>query len=263
VRVKDPQAKFLRVLYYFWGLNPGKETMRIGILAAMPEEIEALVGAIDRSDSTEVGLRTYHRGTLHGVECVLVHSRIGKVAAASTATQLIDRFEVDRVLFTGLAGGVGDGVRRGDLVIGTELIQHDLDASPLFPRHEVPLLGIQRFATDARMNAQLVEAAREVAGQRGHSVHSGLIATGDQFFSSRESVSRLKAQIPDTLCVEMEGAAVAQICHEHAVPFSIIRTISDSADDGAVADFSEFLHQVAGPYALGVVSRFLEKSFLC
>jgi adenosylhomocysteine nucleosidase len=232
--------------------------MKIGILAAMPEEIDSIVGALDQSHATDVGLRTYHFGSLHNVECVLVYSRIGKVAAASTATQLIDRFEVDRVLFTGLAGGVGLGVHRGDIVIGTELIQHDLDASPLFARHEVPLLGIQRFATDPTMNAGLLAAAREIAGERGHSVHSGLIATGDQFFSSRESVERLRGLIPDTLCVEMEGAAVAQICHEHGVPFSIVRTISDSADEGAAHDFPHFLTKVAGPYALGVVSGFLK-----
>jgi adenosylhomocysteine nucleosidase len=232
--------------------------MKIGILAALPQEIDSIIGALAKTHATEVGLRTYHFGSLHGVECVLVHSRIGKVAAASTATQLIDRFEVDRVLFTGVAGGVGHGVHRGDIVIGTELIQHDLDASPFFPRHEVPLLGVQRFATNTAMNAGLLAAAREIAGGRGHSVHSGLIATGDQFFSSNDSVTQLRSRIPDTLCVEMEGAAVAQICHEHAVPFSIIRTISDSADDGAVTDFSEFLHEVAGPYALGVVSGFLK-----
>ncbi len=233
--------------------------MKIGILAALPQEIHSIIGAIAKSRSTEVGLRTYHFGSLHGVECVLVHSRVGKVAAASTATQLIDRFEVDRVLFTGVAGGVGHGVRRGDIVIGTELIQHDLDASPLFARHEVPLLGMKRFDTDPRMNAGLLRAAREIAGGRGHSVHEGLIATGDQFFSRQESVTQLRSQLPDTLCVEMEGAAVAQVCHEHRVPFSIIRTISDSADEGAVTDFSEFLNDVAGPYALGVVSGFLRR----
>jgi adenosylhomocysteine nucleosidase len=232
--------------------------MKIGILAAMPEEIEAIVGALEKSHSTDVGLRTYHFGSIHDVDCVLVHSRIGKVAAASTATQLIDRFEVDRVLFTGLAGGVGHGVHRGDLVIGTELIQHDLDASPLFARHEVPLLGVQRFRTDSKMNAGLLAAANEIARARGHSVHLGLIATGDQFFSSRESVERLRGLIPDMLCVEMEGAAVAQICHEHGVPFSIVRTISDSADEAAVLDFPHFLQNVAGPYALGVVSGFLK-----
>jgi adenosylhomocysteine nucleosidase len=86
----------------------------------------------------------------------------------------------------------------------------------------------------------------------------GLIATGDQFFSSRESVERLRGLIPDMLCVEMEGAAVAQICHEHGVPFSIVRTISDSADEAAVLDFPHFLQNVAGPYALGVVSGFLK-----
>jgi len=233
--------------------------MKLGILAAMPEEITSILGALEQSYQTEVGLRTYHFGKLRGAECVLAHSRIGKVAAASTATQLVDRFEVDRLLFTGLAGGVGHGIQRGDIVIGTELIQHDLDASPLFPRHEVPLLGIQRFVTDAQMNAALLNSARAIAGTKNRSVHSGLIATGDQFFSSSDAVMELRKLLPEALCVEMEGAAVAQVCHEHGIPFSIIRTISDSADETAAEDFPNFLKTVAGPYALAVVEGFLRQ----
>lgn len=233
----------------------------LGILAAMPEEIEALIGALDHTEEPRrverVGLRDYHFGRLHGAECVLVYSRIGKVAAASTATQLIDRFKVSDVLFTGLAGGVAPHVRRGDIVVGTELIQHDLDASPLFSRFEVPLLGVSHFKTDPRRTHQLLEAARRFASSRNASVHTGLIASGDQFFSSHEAVLRLRDELPNALCVEMEGAAVAQICHEHGVPFSIVRTISDSADDSATGDFSEFLANVAGPYAAGIFSELL------
>lgn len=224
----------------------------------MPEEIQALIGALQNPRIERVGLRDYHFGALHGVECVMVYSRIGKVAAASTATQLIDRFKVSEVLFTGLAGGVGPGVRRGDIVIGSELIQHDLDASPLFPRHEVPLLGVTRFRAHTSRTEALLRSAREFASTHGVSVHQGLIASGDQFFSSREAVTRLRAAIPDTLCVEMEGAAVAQICHEHGVPFSIARTISDSANEQAPLDFPQFLKEVAGPYALGVVGQYLK-----
>jgi adenosylhomocysteine nucleosidase len=233
--------------------------MRLGILAAMPEEIDSIIDLLDQSKKMEIGLRTYHLGKLQGTECVLVYSRIGKVAAASTATQLVDRFQVDQVLFTGLAGGVGKNVRRGDIVIGTELIQHDLDASPLFARHEVPLLGVQRLITDPKMNELLIDSARVVAGTRNHSVHSGLIATGDQFFSSQDAVVKLQNLLPDALCVEMEGAAVAQICYEYEVPFSILRTISDSANDDAATDFPEFLKTVAGPYAQEVVEEFIKR----
>jgi len=229
----------------------------IGILAAMPEEIHSLMSALKASRVERVGLRDYHIGQLHGVDCVMVYSRIGKVAAASTATQLMDRFKVSEVLFTGLAGGVGSHVRRGDIVVGSELIQHDLDASPIFPKHEVPLLGVTRFKTDPSKTERLLHAARTFAASRGVQVHSGLIASGDQFFSSAEAVARLRTALPDTLCVEMEGAAVAQICHEHGVPFSIVRTISDSANEDAATDFPKFLREVAGPYALGIVGNYL------
>jgi adenosylhomocysteine nucleosidase len=225
----------------------------IGILAAMPEEIHSLMSALESSRVERVGLRDYHLGRLHGVDCVMVYSRIGKVAAASTATQLIDRFKVSEVLFTGLAGGVGLNVHRGDIVVGNELIQHDLDASPLFPQHEVPLLGVTRFKTDPSKTERLLRAAQSYAALRGVQVHSGLIASGDRFFSSAEAVTRLRNALPDTLCVEMEGAAVAQICHEHQVPFSIVRTISDSANEDAASDFPKFLTEVAGPYALAMI----------
>lgn len=223
----------------------------------MPEEIQALMGALDSPRIERVGLRDYHFGKLNGVDCVLVYSRIGKVAAASTATQLIDRFKVSEVIFTGLAGGIAPHVRRGDVVVGTELIQHDLDASPIFPKFEVPLLGVTRFKTDVAATDRLLKAAHSFSAMRGVKVHSGLIASGDQFFSSHESVMALRSGLPDTLCVEMEGAAVAQVCHEHGVPFSIVRTISDSADDSATGDFSAFLSNIAGPYAAGIFSELL------
>ena len=139
----------------------------LGILAALPEEIAELqqmlrTGALSvdthRQNADSDGLahqrwgqRDFLRGTLYGQDCVLALSRIGKVAAAATATTLIHRFNVGAILFTGVAGGVATGVRVGDIVIADELIQHDMDASPLFARYEIPLLARQRFSASRPM----------------------------------------------------------------------------------------------------------------
>jgi adenosylhomocysteine nucleosidase len=240
----------------------------------MPEEIAALVGLLSDVITQEHGRRRYYLGSLHGREVVAVFSRWGKVAAAATVTQLIASFGVTQVVFSGVAGAVQRQLAIGDVVIGTELIQHDLDASPIFPRYEVPLLGKSVLATDTELRARLVAAAGEflrhdlpsavAASELARfrigtpQVLTGLIASGDKFFASSAEIQALHERLPDVLCVEMEGAAVAQVCEEYAIGFGVVRTISDSADENSVHDFPRFLREVAGQYSAGILRRFLK-----
>ncbi len=249
--------------------------MPIGILAAMPEELEHVLRDVRADRVITRGGRTYHHGTLHGVECVATLSRVGKVAAAATTMHLILEFGVREIVFTGVAGVLDPRLRVGDVVVATELIQHDLDARPLFPRFEAPLLGVSRFAVEAaRRDAATVAAEsflrdflnksispEDLArfGLQSPSVHTGLIASGDQFITSHDAKESLRAILPDALCVEMEGAAVAQVGHEHGVPVTVIRTISDAADDSAPADFSAFIERVASEYSRGILARLLAR----
>jgi adenosylhomocysteine nucleosidase len=204
---------------------------------------------------------------------VLALSGIGKVAAATTATALIERYGATCIVFTGVAGGLGAGVQVGDVVLGTHYVQHDMNASPLFPRFEVPLYGAAHFRADADLIATLSVAVcahfERLAGQidtknrvkdtsRRLTVHHGLIASGDRFVSSAREAQALSAVLPDALCVEMEGAAVAQVCHDYAIPFAALRTISDRADDNAHVDFPAFVRDVAGPQALGIMRLWLQ-----
>lgn len=207
----------------------------------MREELQALHEDLQHASVQRVAGRDFHVGTLHGHAAVLVMSGIGKVAAATTTALLLDRFDVSAVLFTGVAGGLGDGVKVGDVVIGDALLQHDLDASPIFPRWEVPLTGLSRFAANARWSDALARAAKA----SGHAVHRGLIVSGDRFVSTSAESDALRAALPDALAVEMEGAAVAQVCHDFARPFAVMRTISDRADDSAHIDFPRFVADVA------------------
>jgi adenosylhomocysteine nucleosidase len=220
-----------------------------------------------------VGQRDYYLGTLHARPCVVVLARVGKVAAAATAVTLIRYFDARALVFTGLAGAVADHVRVGDVVVAQSLLQHDLDASPLFPRYEVPLLGRSYFDTDAALTSLLTQCAQDYLKLElprqvdrrsldlfrvlSPTVHCGTIISGDSFVNGPIAVHALRETLVDALCVEMEGAAVAQICYEYDVPCAVLRTISDRADDTAGVDFSAFLAQVARFYSAGILRRFL------
>ncbi len=248
--------------------------MAIGIMSAMTEEIALLVSELQDRQSRTEGMREYHQGTLWGVPAVLAFSRWGKVAAATTATHLICRFKVDALIFTGVAGGIAPGLRQGDVVVGSELFQHDMDARPVFDRHMIPLLGRSSFHTDEELRDRLeAAAARFLKEKLGLQVSQqlrdelglvhepalrvGAIASGDQFFACSEKVADLRTRLPDTLCVEMEGGAVAQVCHEYDIPFGIVRTISDSADEQAPVTFPRFVNEVARVYSHGILREML------
>ena len=247
----------------------------LGLMSAMHEELALLLQAMPDEQRVTVAGRDFWQGHWQGRPVVAVLSRIGKVAAATTATALIERFGVDRIVFTGVAGGIGSGVRVGDVVLASSLVQHDMDASPLFPCHEVPLYGRSRFATDTALSEGLAQAAQQVLGQVSTHVgeaavaefqlhtprlHTGLIASGDRFVSTTAECRALQQALPEALAVEMEGAAVAQVCADYGVPFAALRTISDRADDDAHADFSRFIQQVASRYSLAMLSAWLQNA---
>ena len=241
----------------------------IAILSALAQEQRGLVELLQHPDKVLHAGREFWLGNLHGHNVVLALSGIGKVAAATTATALIERLGAQRMVFTGVAGGLGRSINVGDVVVGHDFVQHDLDVSPLFPRYEVPMYGKARFNGDMVLTTALFEASRQ-ALSASHllqaypeaKVHRGLIASGDRFVSnaieSNDLRTTLQAAGHEVLAVEMEGAAVAQVCHDYAVPFAAVRTISDRADDSAHVDFPSFIDQVASRYAQAIIERFLK-----
>lgn len=246
--------------------------MTTAILSALPEEQSSLIEHLAHPQRVVRAGRAFWMGELQGRSAVLALSGIGKVAAATTATALIEYFGVARIVFTGVAGGVGDGVNVGDVVVAQDYIQHDMDASPLFPRWEVPGYARSRLVCDAALSALLLEAAgacvSSTSGQFGlksaaRRTHHGLIASGDRFVCAADESRSLHGALfdagHDVLAVEMEGAAVAQVCHDYAIPFAAVRTISDRADDAAHVDFPLFVQTVASRYAEHMVLAFLQK----
>lgn len=248
------------------------------VVAAMAQELDALLAhpQADFRVETHAG-RRFHIGRLHGEPVVLVLCGIGKVAAATTAVLLAERYRVARLIFTGVAGGLGAGVRVGDVVVAQQLLQHDMDASPLFPRWEVPLTGRSHFPADADLSAALAEAAAQVLAEPGHygaearaeevhalgvhapRLHRGLIVSGDRFVASADESRALQAALPQALAVEMEGAAIAQVCHDLGLPFAVLRTVSDRADDSAHVDFLRFIEVVAAHASAAIVGRWLKR----
>ena len=245
---------------------------RIALVSAMHEELVAVLARMPDEQKTVVAGREFWLGHWHGHEVVAVLSRIGKVAAATTTTTLIERFGVRRIVFTGVAGGLAQQVNVGDVVVAQEFIQHDMDASPLFPRYQVPLTGMTRFPADATLSDALVLAAPLAMQDMlatlppaewlnidlpNAKVHQGLIASGDRFVSQTLESQALQRALPDALAVEMECAAMAQVCHDYGVPLAAVRTISDRADDAAHVDFPRFIQSIATRYSVAVLDRFL------
>jgi adenosylhomocysteine nucleosidase len=249
--------------------------MRLGIISALHEEQQGLVEAMERPYKLIHGMRDYCVGRLWEIDAVCVLSRIGKVAAAMTATTLVEKFGVTHILFTGVAGSGDASIRVGDIVVAESLVQHDMDASPLFPRYEVPLTGLSHFASDRQLALELANAAqsflendfidaidaqeRAAFGLETPRVHRGLVGSGDQFVSDRERIHGLSKALPGLLAVEMEGAAVAQVCFELGVPYGVIRTISDNANENAATDFMRFVKSVAARYAFYIVKRYCQQ----
>jgi adenosylhomocysteine nucleosidase len=245
------------------------------LVSALREELAAVLGLMPDEQQQMVGGRTFWRGHLHGRDVVAVLSGIGKVAAATTATALIERFGVQRIVFTGVAGGLAPGVRVGDVVVARQFLQHDMDASPIFPRHEVPGYGRATFDADATLTGQLVRASEQVLrelpvtlgdeamqafGLQSPRCHQGLLLSGDRFVSTTAESTALREALPDALAVEMEGAAFAQVCHDYGVPLAVVRTISDRADDAAHVDFPRFLREVASRYSGAIIDALLKTS---
>lgn len=236
----------------------------------MQEEVQSVLNILKDNKKTQKGQRTYFSGKLFDKNVVIVFSRWGKVAAASTTTQLINDFNPSEIIFTGVAGALDSSLRIGDIVIGKNLYQHDMNASPFYQKFHIPILDLKSISTkntqdlfDAtsmfikNYNDYINKSDSDKFKISNPKVIIGDIASGDQFISNVEKINEIKNELPSVVCVEMEGAAVAQICYEYEIPFSIIRIISDNADNTAHIDFEKFVNNISSNYALGILENYL------
>lgn len=245
--------------------------MKIGIIGAMVEEVSSIRNMMVVENEVEIGQRVYFEGTINNIHIVLTFSRWGKVASSSTTTTLINRFSVDLVIFTGVAGAVDNQLNMGDIVIANGLYQHDMDARPFFDQFQIPLtdnlviepnsadvklaqVAVQNFLSNNLSSESINSSQYSISSPN---VYTGLVASGDKFIHNALENDDLKLRHGNAgvLAVEMEGAAVAQICTEHRIPFIVIRVISDKADHSATIDFSRFVNEISSIYLSKIVEQ--------
>ena len=214
--------------------------MRIGIIGAMHEEIIELKEAMTEIKEVVIKNLTFFEGKLHSKDVVLVQSGIGKVNAAIATTLLISNFNIDKIIFTGVAGAVNNDISVTDIVIGTDLIESDMDvtAGGNYKLGDIPGMKNSIFKADPYLFTLAESVAIKLFGK--NKIHTGRIISRDEFVASTEKVNKLR-EIFNAECVEMEGAAVAHVCEIMNVPFVIIRSISDKADNEAGLSFDEFV----------------------
>jgi adenosylhomocysteine nucleosidase len=210
---------------------------KIGLIGAMNEEIELLVKHMEDVRETEKAGIVYREGRFCGKEVVVCRSGVGKVNAAACTQILIDRFHVEAVIFTGVAGALDPALDIGDIVVSTECMQHDMDVTALgFARGVIPYAETSVFAADALLQELAYASSEKLFPGR---TARGRVLSGDQFIASRETVRRLREELQGA-CTEMEGSAVAQVCAMNGVPYVVIRSMSDKADGSAHVNFAEF-----------------------
>lgn len=212
--------------------------MMLGIIGAMDEEVLEIKNALtDVSVETVTGM-DFYRGKVNGKEVVVVRSGIGKVNAAVCSQILVDRFRVEAIVNTGIAGSLRAEINIGDIVLSTDSVQHDMDATGFgYPAGQIPRMDTFAFPADEK----LLNLAKECCARVNPDIQAftGRVVSGDQFISDKEKKQWLTETF-DGSCTEMEGAAIAQVCYLNHIGCLIIRAISDKADDSANMDYQEF-----------------------
>ncbi|MBD7906892.1 5'-methylthioadenosine/S-adenosylhomocysteine nucleosidase [Sporosarcina gallistercoris] len=229
--------------------------MKVGIIGAMEEEVTILKNQLQNARHTVIAGYEFSEGTLGGREVILVKSGIGKVNAAVATTLLLQLFKPDAVLNTGSAGGIGENLEVGTVVLSSDVTHHDVDVTAFgYALGQVPG-GPVTYVADEKL-LQVASTAVEDIGKHAHA--SGLIASGDVFMSDPSRVMSVKQQFPELIAAEMEAAAVAQVCHEFKVPFVVIRALSDIAGKESSLSFDEFL-PAAAQHSSEVVLQVISK----
>ncbi|AIM24835.1 5'-methylthioadenosine/adenosylhomocysteine nucleosidase [Melissococcus plutonius] len=227
--------------------------MKIGIIGAMDQEIKTLRATMKDRRSWERAGMLFVSGSLGRHEIILVRSGIGKVAATITTTLLIHQYQVNLVINTGSAGGIGKNLAIGDLVIANALAYFDVDVTGFgYKPGQLPGGMPLYFETSQYAKLEMTKAAQET----GYKIHHGLIVSGDTFVNNQTEIATILTNFPEALACEMEGAAVAQTATQFNIPFLIVRAISDTADEVATDTFDEFIEK-AGERSAQMVIYFI------
>ncbi|NFG42667.1 5'-methylthioadenosine/adenosylhomocysteine nucleosidase [Clostridium botulinum] len=229
--------------------------MTIGIIAAMAEELEILLKDLNLEEKKEKANMVFHKGTINNKNVVAVVCGIGKVNSAVCTQILISEYNVDKVVNVGVAGGIGKDIYPGDIVVAENLVQHDMDTSAFGDKiGQIPRLDTFDFKCDKDMVAAAKKSCEEISELNSF---NGRIVSGDQFVANLEKIQWLEKEFGAISC-EMEGASIAQVCYLNSIPFVVIRSISDNANNGAHMDYEKFT-PIAVKNSTNILKNMLKK----
>lgn len=228
---------------------------KIGIIVAMEEELESILDIMDNIEEKEIYGLTFKTGQIEKNKIIVVKCGVGKVNAARVTQILIDTFNVKSVINVGAAGALSPLLNIGDIVIGEKLIQHDFDITA-FDHDKGYITGVGDYIYS---NIELIEKFKKAANnlkEKDYKIKTGIIATGDIFCTDIEMKNKIFSKF-DADCVEMEGAAIAQVCYLDNIPFIVIRSISDSPNGNNEIDFDKFV-ELASKRCANILREFLK-----
>lgn len=226
---------------------------KIGIIFAMEEEINAFKEHIHIDKEENIFDLHLYEGTFNNNQCIFTVSGVGKVNSARTCQILIDHYNTDIVINVGVAGGINNSLKVGDIIIGNKLVQHDFDITAF--NHKlgyIPNIGIY-----INSNNHLVNLSKKILKNNNYTFYIGTIASGDIFCTDKKQSNKIANEF-EALCVEMEGASIAQVCHLCHIPFLVIRCISDVPNNNNVITYEEFLDISSKKIAL-VLKKIIEE----
>jgi len=229
----------------------------IGIIGAMAIEVDGLLAVMKNTDKTTISSMDFYTGDIAGKRVVVARCGIGKVHAAICAQTMITGFPMAAIINLGAAGAIDNILNIGDVVVSNDIVHHDAMATTFgYPVGQIPGIDVLAFAADDKMVKSAMSAFEFAFVNKSHKAHRGRIATGDQFVNTSAQKQQISDNF-DALCVEMEGAAIAQVCYINKIPFVVIRAISDKADGSAEMDFEKFVAQAA-KNSIKVVMKMME-----
>ena len=228
--------------------------MTIGIIGAMEQEVSLLASMIEQAEEKNIAGIRFIKGHLAGQSIVLLRSGVGKVQAAMATTLLHEHFHPTKVINIGSAGGLIEGMEIGDIIISDETAHHDVDLTPI-GLNPATLPGLpQTFPSDA----ELISLTKAALQQLSMNFQMGLVGTGDAFIADQSRIEQIRAIFPNIKAVEMEAAAIAQVCYLYKTPFIVIRALSDLPDKEMPMSFVEYL-DFAAKNSANIVLKVLAK----
>ncbi|MDR0957719.1 MAG: 5'-methylthioadenosine/adenosylhomocysteine nucleosidase [Clostridiales bacterium] len=216
----------------------------IGIIGAMEEEISIFKSRLNIIATRNIIDVDFYIGKLHENNVVIARSGIGKVNAAACAQILIDKYGAEIIINVGVAGSLNPEVKIGDVVISTDTAYYDFDCSDIGDEIGlIPRMNRKFFPADENLVSKSFDAAKDVCIDKN--VFRGRIVSGDRFVGKNSVKAQVLDIYPDALCCDMEGTAIGHVSFINKVPFVVIRSISDTADDSAEVHFEQFVDEMA------------------